>query len=323
MKVQVTGANGFIGRHLIHGLLGAGHEVRAIVRSESAATYIPDGARSHVISDPQRSECWSEALADCDTVIHLIGLAHAAARDKTGLMERFRETNVELTGRVVDACIHNGVRRLIYLSSVKAVGEGSSDPYTEASECLPENPYGISKREAEMLILERTQNAPIEASIVRPPFVYGPGVKGNIARMLKLVHSGLPLPIRCLKARQSMVYVGNLVDALCCMAKSRQPVEGIYHTSDAEPPITTREMLIELGTLMEKRVIEVPVPAPVLRVIGRLVGMGDEASRLTRTLMTQGARLTAELGWTPPYSMEEGMIATVQWFVDQKKGGEC
>ncbi|MCK5827614.1 NAD-dependent epimerase/dehydratase family protein, partial [Candidatus Bipolaricaulota bacterium] len=109
MKVLITGANGFIGRHLIPELLGEGHEVCAIVRSESAAECIPDGATTRVMSDPSSSECWRDALAQCDTVIHLIGLAHAATRDKTDLLQRFRETNVEITERVVDACIQNDV----------------------------------------------------------------------------------------------------------------------------------------------------------------------------------------------------------------------
>jgi len=318
-RVAVTGANGFIGRHLIHELLGEEHEVCAVVRSDSATEGIPDGASTFVISDPHRSECWRDALVHCDTVIHLIGLAHAAARDKTDLMKRFREVNVGITDCVVDACFHNGVRRLIYLSSIKAVGEGTSEPYTEASECLPENPYGESKREAEKLILERTQGAPIEASVVRPPVVYGPGVKGNIVRMMKLVRSGFPLPIRCLKARRSMVYVGNLVDALCFMVKSQRPVEGILHISDAEDAPTTREAFLELGKVMGKRVFEVPVPATVVRMMGRFVGMGEEVNRLTRSLTTRGTRLAdEELDWRPPHSMQEGLAATVQWFIDQE-----
>jgi len=233
-------------------------------------------------------------------------------------MERFRETNVELTGRVVDACIQNGVRRLIYLSSIKAVGEGASDPYTEDSACSPENPYGKSKREAELMILERTQGTSLEASLVRPPAVYGPGVKGNIVRMMKLVRSSLPLPIRCLKARRSMVYVGNLVDALCSMVESQRPVEGVFHISDAEEAPTTRELFLELGRLMGKRLIEVPVPASLLRLMGRVVGMGEEVDRLTRSLTTQGVRLADELGWHTPYSRQEGFSVTVKWFTEQE-----
>jgi len=299
-----------------------GHDVRAIVRSEGAAECIPNGARVHVILDPSSSQCWQDALAQCDTVIHLIGLAHDAVRDKSDLLKRFRETNVELTGRVVDACIHNGVSRLIYLSSIKAVGEGASDPYTEDSRCLPENPYGKSKREAELLILQRTQGTSLEASLVRPPVVYGPGVKGNIARMMKLVRSGLPLPIRCLKARRSMVYVGNLVDALCFMVELQRPVKGIFHISDAEEALTTRETFLELGKLMGKTILEVPVPVPVVRMLGRLVGMGGEADRLTRSLTTQGAQLTDELGWRAPFSIQEGLAATVQWFVEHESNHE-
>jgi len=257
-------------------------------------------------------------LANCDTVIHLIGLAHAAARDPRGLKARFREVNFDITRRVLDACLQNDVRRLIYLSSIKAIGEGASEPYTETSECRPENGYGESKREAELLILERAQGTSLEASIVRPPVVYGPGVKGNIARMMKLVRNGLPLPIRWLKARRSMVYVGNLVDALCCMVESQCPVEGIFHISDAEEALTTRETFLELGRFMGKKIIEVPVPAALLCLMGRVVDMGEEIKRLTRSLTTRGERLAAELGWQAPYSMQEGLSETVRWFLDHE-----
>lgn len=319
-RVVVTGANGFIGSHLIDELVDRGHKVRAIVRSEQAARNVSASAEIFTIDNPHSVDAWGTAVAGCDVVLHLIGLAHSAADDVGGDLQKFRDVNVGITDRVVDACLRNGVHRLIYLSSIKAVGEGASEPYTEASECLPENPYGESKREAEMLILERTRDASLEASIVRPPVVYGPGVKGNIVRMMKLVRSRLPLPIRCLKAKRSMVYVGNLTDALCAMVESRSPVEGVYHVSDGEDPLSTRELLVELGRLMGKRVVEVPVPAPLLHAMGRLVGMGEEAGRLTRALITRGTRLPEELGWTPPHSMQEGLAATVQCFADHEVG---
>jgi len=208
---------------------------------------------------------------------------------------------------------------LIYLSSIKAVGEGALDSYTEASECLPENAYGQSKREAELLILEHSQGTALEASIVRPPVVYGPKAKGNILRMMKLVRSRLPLPIRCLKARRSMIYVGNLVDALCLMAASEKPIDGVYHISDSEAELTTREVFQELGKLMGRRIAEVPVPSSLLRVMGKAVGMGEEVDRLTRSLTTQGVRLSADLGWQAPYSIQEGLAATVKWFVEHEE----
>ena len=139
---------------------------------------------------------------------------------------------------------------------------------------------------------------------------------------MKLVRSRLPLPIRCLKAKRSMVYVGNLTDALCAMIESRCPIGGIYHISDAEPPLATRELFVELGRLMGRRVVEVPVPAPVLLLMGRFVGMGEEVDRLTRSLTIRGTRLADELGWHPPCSMQEGLAATVSWFVEHESDRE-
>jgi len=317
-RVAVTGASGFIGKHLVAKLVAGGHDIRAMVRSEEAACKVSGKADVWRIDSAGDADCWDAGLSDCDAVVHLIGVAHAAAHDKKDLTSRFHEVNVNVTGRVVDACLRNGVHRLIYLSSIKAVGEGGPEPYTEASECLPENPYGASKREAEQMILERTRGCDIEASILRPPVVYGPHVKGNIARMLKLVQSGIPLPIRCLKARRSMLYVGNLVDAIRCMIESEHPIGGIYHIADAEMPPTTREFLLDLGRLMGRRVVEVPVPASLLRMAGRLVGMGEEVKRLTSPLTTHGSRFWDELGWSAPISMQQGLAATVDWFVNRE-----
>lgn len=115
-----------------------------------------------------------------------------------------------------------------------------------------------------------------------------------------------------------MVYVGNLVDALCCMVESQHRVEGVFHITDAGDAMTTRETFLELGKLMGKGILEVPVPVPMVRMLGHLVGMGEEVDRLTRSLTTQGVRLADELGWHEPYSMQEGLSATAQWFTEQE-----
>jgi len=319
MVVHVTGANGFIGRHLVLYLMQAGHQVRAAVRSETAASHVPRGAEVLLIRDTNDVGCWTDALSGCDTVVHLIGLAHASARREGRVIDRFRAVNVAITGHVVNACLQSHVHRLIYVSSIKAVGEGGSEPYGETTPCAPEDAYGVSKREAEVLILERAKDAPIEAAIVRPPVVYGPEATGNIARMMRLVATGLPLPIRCIRARRSMVFVGNLVDALRCLSESSARVEGFYHVSDAEDPWTTRELLAEMGRLMGKRVVELPVPVPLLRGVGRLVGMGGEVDRLTRSLTVSASRLREELGWEPPYSRDEALAQTIRWHVDHER----
>ena len=118
-----------------------------------------------------------------------------------------------------------------------------------------------------------------------------------------------------------MVYVGNLVDALCDMVDAIKPVQGVFHISDPGAALTTRETFLKLGELVGQRVIEIPVPAHLLRWMAGVVGMREEADRLTRSLTTQGVRLTDELGWCPPYSMQEGLSATAQWFVGQQESG--
>jgi len=233
-------------------------------------------------------------------------------------MDAFRRVNVAITSSVVEAALDADVRRLIYVSSIKAVGEGSAEGYTELSPCAPEDAYGQSKREAEILVHDRTANRPIEAAIVRPLVVYGPGVKGNIERMLKLVQRMPVLPIRCLRAKRSMVYVGNLVDALRCMIESQRPIGGIYHISDGDDPLTTRELLRRMARLMGRNTIEVPVPAVALRTVARLVGMSQDVDRLTRSLTTRAFRLESELGWRPRYSVQEGLTATVRWYVERQ-----
>jgi len=312
-RIAVTGANGFIGRHLIRTLCAAQHEVVAVVRSDGVGQAVPDASTIRVIRDSHSTACWSDVVGGCHTVVHLIGLAHGPARKARLAMDGFRAVNVGITERVLAACLQARVSRLIYVSSIKAVGEGRPEPYAETAVCAPEDAYGVSKREAEILIQDRTSGEPIEAAIVRPPVVYGPEGTGNIARLIRLVATGLPLPTRCIEAKRSLAYVGNLVDAIRCLVEAEATAEGIFHVCDEEDPLTTRELLCETGRLMGKRVIELPVPVPVLRGIGRLVGMGGEVDRLTRSLTASTTRLKEEFGWEAPYARDEGLTQTIQW----------
>ena len=316
--VAILGANGFIGRHQIRALLEAGHEVVATVRSQQAALAVPVGSTVRVVGNPHDTQCWSDTLGDCCTVIHLIGLAHASADAAKGQGGLFQRVNVDITRKVVDACLQADVQRLVYVSSIKAVGEGDSGPYTENSECSPEGPYGKSKRDAEMLIQALTTGTPLSACIVRPPLVYGAGARGNLARMMSLVAGGMPLPTRCLHAQRSMVYVENLADAIRCLVDAEQATRGTYHVVDEEPPLSTREMFRELARHMNRHLVEIPVPGLLLRAAASLIGMRAEAERLTRSLVVEATRLPVEIGWQQPYSRREGLDEMVQAYLQAR-----
>jgi len=319
--IAVTGANGFIGQHLIRELENRGHSVRAVVRTDAAAAAVDKLPETVITRDPYDADAWRAALEGCDAVVHLIGLAHGAAERAEDELERFRRVNMEITERVRDACRRIGVKRLIYLSSIKAVGEGSEKPYAEDATCNPTTAYGISKREAELLLLGGASDGPPEISVLRPPLVYGEAVKGNVERMMKLVRKGFPLPIRCLSARRSMVYVGNLTDALATLLAAPQPVCGVFHVADAGPPPSARGFLLAVAEAMGKRVVQLPVPAPLLRLAGRMVGMSEEAAQLTRSLTVDAVRLRKELSWRAPVPSAEGLRRTVEWFMDSAGSG--
>ena len=312
-RVLVTGANGFIGRYLCSELLACGWQVRGTIRRHEAGRGLLPEVET-AIADAARDDNWLSAVSGVDAVVHLIGRTHVLHDKASDALAAYRSVNVNGTQRVLKACVEAGVPRFIYLSSIKAVGEGAQSPYSETSPCNPEDAYGITKREAEIAILEMASKTDLHVTIVRPPLVYGRGVKGNFLRILRLVDRGIPLPLGCTHNARSMVFVGNLTSAVAALLDQPITKENTFHVVDDGEPLSTKELVTRIGRLMGRKVHHIPVPISLLRLGGGVLGHASEVQRLIDSLTVSGERIKEALHWSPPYTVEEGLTETVNWY---------
>ena len=312
-RVLITGSNGFIGQHLCTELLRHSWAVRGTVRWAETRRSLPSEVETAIV-DVNRDDGWPAAVSGVDTVVHLVGRTHVVRDTTSDALAAYRAINVEGTQRVLKACVEAGVSRFIYLSSIKAVGEGGEVPYTEMSPCNPEDAYGITKREAEIAVLEMAAKADLQVTIVRPPLVYGPGVKGNFLQLLRFVDRGIPLPLGCTHNARSMVFVGNLTSAIAALLDQRTTKENIFHVVDDGEPLSTKDLVTRLGRLLGRKVHHIPVPVPLLRFGGGLLGYTGEVKRLIGSLAVSGEKIKEALNWTPPCSLEEELAETVNWY---------
>ena len=363
MKFLITGANGFVGRPLCTELLRCGHSVRAAVRS---ADKLADDVEPVAAGDIDGATDWSEVLRDVEAVIHLAARVHVMRDTEADPLAEFRKVNVEGTANLARCAAAAGVKRLVYVSSVKVngehtlptstslltpllnplsetishstrlqttaakslvipqVGEEANEKgnlqslgeekrvFSESDEPHPQDPYGISKWEAEQALHRVAQETGLEVVIVRPPLVYGSGVKGNFAQMIRVLASGIPLPLASVRNLRGLVYVGNLVDALILCATHPAAAGQTYLVSDGED-VATPDLLRWLGAAMGHPARLFPCPPALLRLAGRLAGKADQVERLLGSLQVDSGKIRRELGWTPPFTLEQGLQATADW----------
>lgn len=311
----LTGANGFVGTHLARMLLSHGWSVRGAVRSARGAEKLESAMEVRIVGDINACTDWGSALQGVDVVVHLAARVHVLHDTIPDPLEAYREVNVHGTRRLLEASVDAGVRRFVFMSSVKAVGESTPDGriFTESDACNPEDEYGRSKAEAELEVLDFARSGQIEAVILRPPIVYGPGVKANFLRLMQAVESGLPLPFGNVKNKRSMVYVNNLAEAVRACMEHPAAAGHTFFVADDEP-LATSELVRELARAMDKPARLLPFPLPILRGFARLIGRTSEIERLTGSLVVSTNKIRRQVGWSPPWSVSEGIIDTVRWY---------
>jgi UDP-glucose 4-epimerase len=308
MRILVTGASGFVGTALCRGLLARGHSVRAVVRGASAPPADSPGLHRVAVPDIAGAIDRHVLLEGIDVVVHLAAVAHRAAADASEI----RRVNVEGAIRLADAA-SGLVRRFVFLSSVKVHGEDSGNAsYTEVDAPLPEDIYGRTKLEAERALTGIAERGGMELMVLRPPLVYGPGVKANFLRLLSWVASGLPLPLASVRNRRSLIYVGNLVDAIARCAE-HPAARGPFLVSDGET-VSTPELVSRIARALERPAWLVPAPPALLRVAGMIAGRRDEIRRLTGNLAVDASKARQHLDWRPPHTLDEGLAETARWF---------
>ncbi|KVZ26258.1 NAD-dependent dehydratase [Burkholderia multivorans] len=314
MHVVVTGASGFVGRALCRVLVKRGHRVTGIVRRRGAA---PAGVDECVYAGEEFLDIgmhWPAERGTVECVVHLAARVHVMNDRASDPDAAFRAMNVDGTLRVAEAAQQHGVGRIVFVSSIKAVAEtDDGQPLREDCPAHPEDPYGRSKHDAEVLLQQFGESTGLETVIVRPPLVYGPEVRANFLRMMDAVARGIPLPLGSISARRSVLYVENLADALLkCVTDPRAAGE-CFHVADDNPPSITG-LLRLVGDAVGKPARLLPVPATALHVIGKLTGRSAAIDRLTGSLQLDTERIKRVLGWQPPYTTREGLEATATWY---------
>jgi nucleoside-diphosphate-sugar epimerase len=307
-RVLVTGATGFVGRELCGVLARAGCSVRAALRSDGE---LPWGvAEKAVVGNIGSATNWDAALAGVDCVVHAAARAHVLHdRDSADIYE---EINARGTRRLAEAAASAGIRRLVFLSSIKVNGERTaSRPYTSLDTPNPEDDYARSKLRAELALCEIAGRSELEPVIVRPPLVYGPGVRANFLRLVRSIRSGWPLPLGCVDNRRSLVSIWNLCDLVSRALMYPGPAAGVWLVSDGQD-LSTPELIRRIARSLGRRARLLPVPVAVLESLGALVGKRDEVKRLCGSLELDIASTRSHFGWNPPMSVDESIERTVQ-----------
>ncbi|WP_434715350.1 NAD-dependent epimerase/dehydratase family protein [Paraburkholderia sp. A3RO-2L] len=309
----VTGANGFVGRAVCKLALSQGHTVTGLVRQPGGCV---DGVREWVHSAPDfdgLADAWP-ADVEPDCVIHLAARVHVMHEDAIDPQVAFDATNVDGALRVADAARRHGARRMVFVSSVKAIAERDNGaPLREDVTACPEDPYGRSKLKAEQALVRLAAANGLDVVIVRPPLVYGPDVRANFLRLMDAVWRRAPLPFGAVSARRSVLYVDNLADALLCCAIDPRAAGGTFHVADDDAP-SVSELLRMVGEALGRGAFLVPVPTVLLQTLGLMTGRAPQVSRLTGGLCVDTSRIQEVVDWRPPYTTREGLAATAAWY---------
>ena len=315
-RILVTGAGGFVGRALCATLQQEQFTAIAALRRIPGGTGL---AQEIAVGDLGPDTDWQAALQDVGCVVHLAARTHVLNDRSTDPLAEYRRINVVATEHLARQAARSGVRRFVFLSSIKVNGEATSTgPYSERDDPRPEDAYGISKREAEDALCAIGSETGMEIVILRPPLVYGPGVKGNFLQLLKAVAKGLPLPLASINNRRSLVYVGNLVDAIIACIRSPAAAGKSFLVSDGED-LSTPEMIRRLAMAMGRSPRLLPCPPALLALAARLLGREAAFRRLSGSLAVDSSLLRETLGWQPRYSVNQGFSATVQWYDRDEK----
>lgn len=320
-RVLVTGANGFVGRHLCTALVQQGMEVRGLVRARERS--LPEGVQAVVVPDLTDSASASRAVDGVDAVVHAAARVHQMDDRSTDPLADFRRVNVDGTRVLAEAAAANGVGRFVFLSSVKAVGESNHVPFTEAVPPRPEDPYGISKLEAERVLQRMGEREGLRGAILRLPLVYGAGMRANMLRLFDLVAREIPLPFGGIRNRRSLLFVGNAVAAIQAVLGAPPAPPAPFFISDGED-LSTPELVRLIARSLGVRPRLVPVPEAVIRAAGTA---GDAISRLVRvpldsaaanrvlsSLSVDSSAFRSATGFRPPFTPQEGMRRTAEWY---------
>jgi nucleoside-diphosphate-sugar epimerase len=313
LRILLTGASGFVGRATLRTALAVGHEVRGVMRQGEAPAPLAQVVK---ISDLAEHSDWQGAMDGVDAIVHLAARVHVMRDRAADSLAAFRVVNVEGTRRLASAAADAGVRRFVFVSSVKVHGEASHDaPFMADSPVAPADAYGRSKAEAEDALREMESRSGLGVVVVRPPLVYGPGVGANFLTLLTAVSRGWPLPLGRVDNRRSLIYVDNLADLVLLAAVHPDAAGRAFMVADG-PPVSTPELIRRMGRALDRPVRMPAVPESWLRLAGRITGRSAAVDRLLGSLEVDDFPTRDLLDWHQPVTADEGLRRTVDWFRD-------
>ncbi len=311
--VLITGATGFIGRELCQRMLVDGWSVYGTVRNSKDCDRLPFGTRPVLLASIGQDTLWETIIGPATVVMHLAARVHVMRDRNDDPLSEYRVVNTLGTERLARAAAACGVRRFVYVSSIKVNGESTLLPFEEKDPVAPGDQYAISKWEAEQRLWEIGNRTGLEIVIIRPPMVYGPGVKGNFLRLLKLIDRQWPLPFRGVANKRSLVSLHNIVDFLACIAIHPKAAHELFFVSDG-CDLSTEDLIKCLSTALGKTPRLFRFPMPLFRVLARIMGQQEALQRLTGSLQVSTHKAHQQLGWQAPQTIEEGMRSVAHWY---------
>ena len=294
-QIYVTGANGFIGQHLVRALMAEPFQVTACVRQKS--NFLPNQVKQDVTGDILQISHWEEKFEMTDAIIHLAG--DSGFKVSEGDDEKLERINVELTETLARSAAKAGVKRFIFLSSAKVNGDSSSAPFTEAAPSQANDAYACSKLKAEQRLLKVVEETDLEVLILRPSMVYGKGAKGNFQSLIKLVDLKLPLPFGGIRNKRNLCSVHNLSHFISTCLLHPQLKTEVFLVADKES-LSTSEIFSEIAKAKSKLICLVPIPHSLMKLLLRLIGKGPIADRLYESFEVDTSKAEKLLGWTAP-----------------------
>ncbi len=319
MRVLVTGATGFVGRALVPALIATGHEVAVQVRKTPVPVFAGD-VTVHLVPDIGPGTDWAGTLSGIDAVVHLAGRVHVMNERAADGQAEFDRVNAAGTECLALAASAEGVRRFVYMSTIKVMGdEPQGAAFSETDTPDPGDPYGASKLAGEQALLSVVKNSSLEPVILRPPLVYGPGTKGNVLSLLKICRMAPPLPFGGINNQRSLIFVGNLADVVCACLENPKAAFETFFVRDGED-LSTPDLIRRIGEALNKPVRLFAVPPVVLRLAGRMTGKSSIVDRLLGSQQINDDKIRSQLAWTPPFNVVQGLDKMATWFISSNDG---
>lgn len=304
----VTGANGFVGRAFCEQLSAQGIAHRAVVRKARRAQAGEIALGDFALAD------WREVLAGVDCVFHLAARAHVMQERAADPLAEYRRANLEVTARLAEQAAAAGVRRFVFLSTVKVLGESTTEkPFADTDPPAPQDDYARSKREAEEALAAIGRLHGMEVQILRVPLLYGPEVKGNFLSLLKWVSRGLPLPLGAIRNQRSLLHVGNLCAALRKLGEEDRARSGCWLLADPEA-LSTPELARKLAAALGVPARVFPLPRFLMTAAAAILGREAAWERLKGSLVIDSRPFYREFSWAPPFTLEQGLAETAAWY---------